>query len=201
MCNHIPCPTFMCPLSTVSWAILFALVFLYPNKRMNGQVPHSSFPKRMAVSVGLVSCASWTKWSSTCNIICSSLWISSANTMESSSQNLTWACREAKSLHDHNPFQEVQVQLLVYGSKMFSRHCTSSHEKSPVRHCSWCVHWWCWNFFSSWEYHTQLLSTMLWHLQDSRFTVNPLKCEWAVQEMNWLGYWLTPHDKNHGKRK
>jgi hypothetical protein len=44
--------------------------------------------------------------------------------------------REAKSLHDHNPFQEVQVQLLVYGSKMFSRHCTSSHEKSPVRHCS-----------------------------------------------------------------
>jgi hypothetical protein len=48
-------------------------------------------------------------------------------------------------------------------------------------------------FSLSWEQHIQLLNTIHKHLQDNVFTINLLKCEWAVQEMDWLGYCLTPY--------
>ncbi len=37
-------------------------------------------------------------------------------------------------------------------------------------------------FSNSWEERMELLSTILTLLQDNGFTVNPLKCEWAVKE-------------------
>jgi transposase InsO family protein len=47
-------------------------------------------------------------------------------------------------------------------------------------------------FSNDYDEHIKSLDKILTILQDNGFTINPDKCEWAVQETDWLGYWLTP---------
>ena len=56
-------------------------------------------------------------------------------------------------------------------------------------------------FGKSWEQHLQVLEQVVTRLQDNSFSVNPRKCEWAVQETIFLGYWLTPNRLKPWRKK
>lgn len=56
-------------------------------------------------------------------------------------------------------------------------------------------------FSTEWEQHLEVIDKVLDRLQEAGFTINPAKCEWAVQETDFLGHWLTPNGIKPYKKK
>ena len=47
-------------------------------------------------------------------------------------------------------------------------------------------------FSNSFHDHMKILDTVCMRLEEKGLSITPLKCEWAVQEMDFLGHWLKP---------
>ena len=53
----------------------------------------------------------------------------------------------------------------------------------------------------NWEDHLACLRLVLTRLLENGFTINPSKCQWAVSETDFLGFWFTPTGPKPWRKK
>ena len=53
----------------------------------------------------------------------------------------------------------------------------------------------------SFEEHLLVVEQVLQKFAENNLKCNPLKCSWAVEETNFLGYWMTPTDIKPWKKR
>ena len=53
----------------------------------------------------------------------------------------------------------------------------------------------------TWDDHVTLVQKVLRRLENAGFTINPTKCEWVVEETDFLGHWMTPDGIKPWRRK
>ncbi len=171
---------------------LSSLVSLNHAGRLNGHPQPLLSLKWMVAFDKLQTYAHSTKQSFAKNILYLSSQICQTQHFHAKLHFWTWWIKPRALCHCH-VFWLIQIQKSSYGTQLCPQFCPESHEEVLCNVKDTGVYLDNISAFSfTWEHHILLLDIILHQLEANGFTVNLLKCEWAIQETDWLGYWLTP---------